>query len=754
MKLLRLALSLVVLLIPCSLMAQKVSISKTSLTKSDGYGAVAKSAANQLLAIFGEPASVEDYNRLFRLQLCAAQYEEGVQTLRKFRALQADQQWEGLPAIGIQFELMGLSYAALNKDAADTGKVIYETAQQLYHQLPQATRPYVEQYFHPDLENIGRRFEQSRLALLNAPKGKVDADDAVQFCKLFLALEIARSINPHALRFLLEEDNRNYAIDDSLLLPGADSAQLTAVVVRKKDQTDPQPVILVYSVYAGPGDLGIAKRAADHGYVGVVVNTRGKGLSHDTLVPFEFDGRDSWFVLDYLSKQEFCDGRIGMYGGSYAGFTQWSAMKRPHPALKTIVPQVAVAPGIDFPQSGGVYNSYCYQWLRTVTNNQLTDWFTLNNTAYWDSLNSAWYRSGLPFSIYDSLAGKKNQIFRKWLAHPAYDSYWQSMVPYAAEFAEVKIPVLTITGYFDDDQYGALYYYLQHQQYASFPEHYVVIGPWDHYGAQSSPAEELKGYVIDSIAQVKADDLVFEWMDYIFRAAPKPSILRDKVNLQVMGENTWWSGASLQSGLTDSLQLHLLQHTDGKLELTQTVPLVTRRILLERKNCSAPDKQVAFDAQVMIQDTAKPDLSGLYFRSDALKDTSYIHGRYALKLRMLPECFDADLVTRLYEETADGRYFLLGSGIRRISYVPLSVESANMTPGDVYDLRMESLYFTERKLLPGSRLVLWLDIHAAENAEFNTGINATVSNQTRKDFKGIQLNLFSESQLSIPLRKQ
>ena len=53
----------------------------------------------------------------------------------------------------------------------------------------------------------------------------------------------------------------------------------------------------------------------------------------------------------------------------------------------------------------------------------------------------------------------KSEIFQRWLKHPSYDAYWQSMTPDPKEYSKINIPILTTTGYFDDDQLGAMYYY-------------------------------------------------------------------------------------------------------------------------------------------------------------------------------------------------------------------------------------------------------------------------------------------------------
>jgi putative CocE/NonD family hydrolase len=105
--------------------------------------------------------------------------------------------------------------------------------------------------------------------------------------------------------------------------------------------------------------------------VGAVVNTRGKRNSNDENNPFEHESQDLYEVIDWVSKQPWSNGKVGMIGGSYVGFSQWAAVKNLHPALKTIVPQVSVGIGIDYPAQNNVFMSYMLQWIQYVTNNKL-----------------------------------------------------------------------------------------------------------------------------------------------------------------------------------------------------------------------------------------------------------------------------------------------------------------------------------------------------------------------------------------------
>jgi putative CocE/NonD family hydrolase len=134
-----------------------------------------------------------------------------------------------------------------------------------------------------------------------------------------------------------------YNIHDSVLIKTRDGHSISSIIVTKRGDQLPAPVILFYTTYyQGHGDIVFGKISADKGYVGIVAYDRGIRGDINDYFPCEHDGEDVYDIVDWISKQPWCNGNVGMFGGSYTDFAQWSAAKKIHPALKTIVPQVAV----------------------------------------------------------------------------------------------------------------------------------------------------------------------------------------------------------------------------------------------------------------------------------------------------------------------------------------------------------------------------------------------------------------------------
>ena len=241
------------------------------------------------------------------------------------------------------------------------------------------------------------------------------------------------------LTFSISASAQDLLTQDSIVIHLKSGNGLTAIVVRKKDQAVPLPAIVRYSIYTSTAVYkGMNSVAALKGYVGVTIYVRGKYLSPQDVKPFSHDAEDAWEMIDWVSKQSWCNGKVGMYGASYLGFSQWAAVKKLHPALKTIVPQSAVGIGIDFPMHNNINMGYGLQWLHYVTNNKNIDLEDFTNNKHWYSVYNKLYTSGIAFDKLDSLEGRPNALFQEWTRHPAYDDYWKQMTPTGEDYARLN----------------------------------------------------------------------------------------------------------------------------------------------------------------------------------------------------------------------------------------------------------------------------------------------------------------------------
>src|SRR5437773_11289719 len=129
-------------------------------------------------------------------------------------------------------------------------------------------------------------------------------------------------------------------------VPARDGVKLNATVFTQHGQKEPLPVVFTFTPYIGDSYTDRAMYFAKHGYVYAQVDVRGRGNSGGEFEPFVNEGQDGYDVVEWLAKQSYCNGKVSMWGGSYAGFDQWTVLKEFPPHLVTIVPAAAAHPGV------------------------------------------------------------------------------------------------------------------------------------------------------------------------------------------------------------------------------------------------------------------------------------------------------------------------------------------------------------------------------------------------------------------------
>jgi putative CocE/NonD family hydrolase len=277
-------------------------------------------------------------------------------------------------------------------------------------------------------------------------------------------------------------------------IPMRDGIQLNATLYRPKESDKALPVIFTMTPYISDTYHDRAMYFVQHGYNFVLVDVRGRGNSGGQFEPFVRDSCDGHDVVEWLAKQPWCYGKVAMWGGSYAGFNQWAALKAFPPHLATIVPAAAAHPGVDFPARSNIFKSYAMRWL-TFTGGVTLNKQLFGESSFWISKFRERFLNHVPFQKLDALVGNPSPHFQSWLQHRTPDAYLDTMVPSPEDYARMNLPILTITGYIDGDQPGAMTFYRRHMQYGSEKgraRHYLLIGPWDHAGTRT-PKEEFGG---------------------------------------------------------------------------------------------------------------------------------------------------------------------------------------------------------------------------------------------------------------------
>lgn len=555
---------------------------------------------------------------------------------------------------------------------------------------------------------------------------------------------------------LSAENNKRYLIEPELLIKTKSGASLAAVVVRPRQSSGKRPAAFQFSIYADEAwHVKTAIHAAAHGYVGVIANTRGKRHSPDEIIPWEKDGEDATEVIDWISKQPWSDGNVVMYGGSYLGFTQWAAAKHRHPALKTIVPYAAANPLTGLPIENNIFITPNYQWAFHVTNNKTMDHSVYADRKYWDNVFETLFKSGRAFRDIDQVEGRPNPWFQKWLKHPDYDDYYQQMLPYKNDYKKITIPVLSITGYFDGGQISAIDFLTQHEKYNPSANHTLLIGPYNHGTAQGIPYSHHSNYQLDPVALEKdTEEITFQWFDYVLHKKPRPTLLKDRVNYQLMGSNTWQHHPSLKKLNQEAQQFYLGTTPDkeGRYSLLRDQ---ARTLGFVSQTVDLADRSRTHNESGMwpLIHSQLPKSTGLTFITEPLTETMQLAGSITGYVSLAINKRDVDIGYNFYAISPEGEVTFLNYYISRASYARDMSKRHLLTPGKKTRVPIVNARMTAKLLAPGSRLVIVLDVNKNPHAQVNMGTGKDVSDETSADGKQpLEIKWFSDSLFTIPIK--
>ncbi len=307
-------------------------------------------------------------------------------------------------------------------------------------------------------------------------------------------------------------------VKTDVMIPMRDGVKLHAVVIVPKGAKH-APILLTRTPYDATrltshlesahlapmlkGYDNVADLIAEDKYIRVVEDVRGKYGSegdyvmtrqiHGPLNPTPVDhATDTYDTIDWLVKNiPETNGKVGVLGISYDGYTTLMAMIHPHPALKVVVP---MNPMVD----GWMGDDWFHNGAFRVTNLA----YIYDQEAPKDS-GAKWWVSH--YDEYDELlaAGSAGELARqhgleqmgfwpKILAHPAYDSFWQDQAMDKILAKEgVTVPTMLVHSLWDqEDIYGAPAVYKALKPLDKDNKLFLVMGPW-HHGQEILEAESL-----------------------------------------------------------------------------------------------------------------------------------------------------------------------------------------------------------------------------------------------------------------------
>jgi len=550
-------------------------------------------------------------------------------------------------------------------------------------------------------------------------------------------------------------------------IPMRDGVKLNATVYRPHEQKGPLPVIFELTPYISDSYHERGTYFAQHGYVFAIVDVRGRGNSEGKFNPFYQEPEDGHDVVEWLATQPWSNGKVTMWGGSYAGFDQWMTLKEAPPHLMTIVPAAAAHVGVDFPMYKNVFSSYIIQWL-TFTSGVTGNGNLFGDSAFWREKFGEMYFQHRAFKDLEGIVGNDTTVFQEWLKHPQVDAHLKQLALTPEQYRAIKIPILTITASYDDDQPGAMAYYRAHMKYGNDEakaKHYLIIGPWDHAGTRT-PTKEVGGVTFSDAALVDLNKLHTEWYDWTLKTGTKPEFLKKRVAYYVMGADEWKYADTLEEVTRERRTLYLDSNgkpndvfQSGQLNATKPSGSATDTFLYDPLD-TRPGQLEEEEVKAYLTDqTTALNLfgAGLIYQSEPMADPTELSGSVKLVLWLSMDVSDTDLAVVLYEIRPDGSTVQLTSDLMRARYRESMSEAKLVKPGAVEKYDFSGFTFFSRQLAKGSRLRLLIASPNTRNLEKNYNSGGVVAEESGKDAKTAHVKLFHDAEhasyLELPIGK-
>jgi len=508
------------------------------------------------------------------------------------------------------------------------------------------------------------------------------------------------------------------------------------------------PTLLVRDIYTNGSPANrqkYAKFATTHGYAFVFQSTRGRYDSDGHWYPYFQEIGDGDDTISWIAKQDWSDGKVGMFGTSYLASVQWLAALGGNPALKAIVP--AMSPGDyyrDVAYPGGAFSLLSRaRWGIGLVGGRTTASFPVD---WVDGIDH------LPIDTLAESVGFNVRHFQDWLDHPTYDAYWKPL-NLEARANEMSVPALNIGGWYDVFLRSTIGSYKTMTEQAASQVardgQQLVIGPWPHGWNVSQKVGDVD---FGPEAIIAVEPLLLEWFDHYLKNGPKPSSA--PIRIFVMGENVWRDEQEWPLARTEYKKYYL--HSDG--ELSSTAPTTDSSSL--QYNYDPRDPVPTLGGNIM-----EPSLRGPYdqapldgrkdvlrFVTEAVTQPTEITGPISAELYAETDVTDTDFMAKLIVVKPDGTAINLVDGVIRARFREGFEEEKLIEPGVVYKYSID-MWATSYMLSPGDKLRV--DITSSNfprlARNLNTGAEFARTSEMKVARQTIQMNKLQASHIVLPV---
>jgi len=368
---------------------------------------------------------------------------------------------------------------------------------------------------------------------------------------LLVSFLILSFLSHHGIAQANNDDQYNR---QEVMITMRDGIKLHTVIFIPKNKTGALPFLLErtpYGVndYPSPEKNGYVKDMATDGYIFVYQDIRGRYLSEGQFEMQRFtrnkkdpkaidESTDTYDTFDWLLKNiPDNNGKAGMLGISYDGWTTVMGAIDPHPALVAVSEQATPSDmflGDDFHHNGAFRLSYGFEYAFMEEASKTDTLFPFPNYDTYE-----WYLKLGPLSnVNKKYFFNKLPSWNNFAAHPNYDEFWQKQgLQYRLDSPRVHI--MNVAGWWDqEDFYGPQKAYETWEKKDKSNKNYIVIGPWNHGGWGGGPGRTLGNISFDTATgETFRKDIQAKWFAYYLKGKGDGHFA-EAITFQT-GSNTW-----------------------------------------------------------------------------------------------------------------------------------------------------------------------------------------------------------------------
>lgn len=489
-------------------------------------------------------------------------------------------------------------------------------------------------------------------------------------------------------------------------------------------------------------------RVVKAGYVLVVQDTRGRFASEGEFTPFSNERDDGADTIEWAARQAWSTGKVGMWGVSYQGLTQWQAAAADPPSL------TAIAPAQSFlhwqPHQGGAFLlSIAAGWTATQgLPNEIERKIARGEAAQQDLDEIREYDESAEkmAALYAHLPADRIPLFANhatyyndWLTHPAGDPYWDRFGT-ESDYAHITAPALILAGWYDYFLNADLASYAAMRAHAATDlarsQTRLIVGPWSHGNFWAFFSD--RDYA--SVAGQDAIDLTgtqLAWFDRWLKGSESDQDTGKPVRIFVMGTNEWRDEADWPLPDTEYTRYYL--HNDPNEGSLSTDPPESEAALTFAYDPADPVPSMtpttfagpfaALPDQRPVE--SRPDV--ICFSTPPVSEPLEVTGPVELVLYASSSALDTDFTGKLVDVSPDGHADLLTDGILRARYRDSLTNPTLLEPNAIYEFRIQ-LGATSNVFLPGHRIRL--EVSSSNFPRFNRNSNTgnNIPTETESDF--------------------